>query len=314
VYYQGVTVTTAQLSEGYWRINEYSIDVYSCDWDGCAGGGVITSADNLCASGYTGPKCQVCADGYYADTYSGACFACGGGKVSPGTVVVLIVLSVVGLVLFVRAAQKGFESRVKTGVIMRIVGNAISQPEVGPLDKSGVVGSHSDMGSSCNGRFRKLFSNRVLSSLKTKVKIIFVAVQIIVGFTNTIVVSFPSNFINLLSFFTFFAIDVSSLVPLHCMSQNCGFKFFSEIVAMTIIPILLCLWVLFLYWLYLRLRGLYVTYESPHASACARDQAYVFCMRLIVGISYVVFPPVSAKLFSVFQYVSHFLLFVAFIV
>lgn len=298
----GVTVTSAQLSEGYWRINEYSIDVYSCEWNGCSGGSVTTSADNLCADGYTGPLCQVCADGHYADTYSGACLACGGGKVSSGSIVALVIIAVIGLIIFVRAAQKGFANRVKTGMIMRIIGNAISQPEVGPLDKSNAIGSHHELGSSCNGNFRRLFSNRVLSSIKTKIKIIFVAIQIVVGFTNTIVVSFPGGFITLLSYFSFFAIDVNSLVPLHCMSQNCGFKFFSEIVAMTIIPILVCLWILFVYLLYLKVSNNYISYESIQAKAAARDQAYVFCMRLIVGISYVVFPPVSAKLFSVFQY------------
>ena len=99
------TVATLNLTPGYWRLSNTSLDIRAC-WESnpnfqeaCAGG----SDAGIDGSGYcrtdadsdslnSGPLCRVCSDGYFFD--EGECTRCpsGGGLVHAILVMALVVI------------------------------------------------------------------------------------------------------------------------------------------------------------------------------------------------------------------------------
>ncbi|CAN0503308.1 unnamed protein product, partial [Ectocarpus sp. 12 AP-2014] len=78
---EGTLLETLPLAEGYWRSTETSTNIRECfNDDACIGSEVsqrISSPNDYCDTGYMGPYCAVCMDGYTIGV-SHTCHSCHG--------------------------------------------------------------------------------------------------------------------------------------------------------------------------------------------------------------------------------------------
>ena len=98
------TIATLNLSAGYWRHSEATIETHRCKLDGswspCVGGGDAgIEGVGYCAAGYRGPRCELC-DGpaytRYFDKLEARCHEC--GSMTARTVVLVFVMILLTLV------------------------------------------------------------------------------------------------------------------------------------------------------------------------------------------------------------------------
>eukprot|EP00904_Undaria_pinnatifida_P012520 jgi/Undpi1/8399/HiC_scaffold_25.g10867.m1 len=93
---KGTTVETLSLEEGYYRTSNTSHAVLECyQKSACLGG--IAVGDSSCASGYKGPYCAVCADGYARGT-SYSCHRCSHESVQSAVGIMVVVSSAILLI------------------------------------------------------------------------------------------------------------------------------------------------------------------------------------------------------------------------
>lgn len=305
---KNIQLRTLELKSGYWRVNADSSKIYECLWDGCMGGSFATSAANaniLCDDGYEGPECQVCSSGYYENLYAGSCSFCEHASISTGMLAFLIVAGIACLFGFAYAANRGMKHRVKMGMALRLVGNGIFQPD-GGQDSSQVRNRSCGYLSNilCPSETKQLFASLV-ASMRTKIKILFVTFQIVSGFENNINVDIPVNYLGLLNVISFLNFELKSVLPIHCWipSNRCVVNYFGEILIVTIVPLVLCLVLWILYYGYKVYQSLRTTDGKKLVATI--NHAYVFTFRVFIALTYVVFPPVSSKLFAAFYYVYY---------
>jgi hypothetical protein len=64
------------LERGYWRVHQDTDEILACPWGdrGCQGGTMV--GDDLCGTGYEGPLCAVCAEGYHFTRSTQTCEPC----------------------------------------------------------------------------------------------------------------------------------------------------------------------------------------------------------------------------------------------
>lgn len=279
------------LKDGYWRLHENSAKIFSCRLNGCSGGNFSNSdSDDLCKVGYEGPVCAVCSENYYEDLLAGSCLSCEGSNVSVGFLAFLAslgVVVVVGLFFAFRCTTSC------TTISLKLVYNVLR-------------GESSNFTANTGKHFLDKLSQRcskIFSSMKPKAKILFITLQIIAGFVRNVDVDIPANFLSFLSVLSFLNIDTKSVFPLYCWFSNsdCVRSYFKELLIMTLVPIGLCLLMVpFYYFFVIYERSRHVSQPSKER---AEEDAYVLCFKIFLGITYVVFPPVSSKLVGAFHYV-----------
>ena len=94
----GQQLATLQLQVGYWRLTPNSTQIFKCETAGCSGIPNATG-DERCADGSHGPKCALCAKGFFRSSASQtSCSQCFEG--SSGAAWVLSLYSFVSLSLF----------------------------------------------------------------------------------------------------------------------------------------------------------------------------------------------------------------------
>ena len=91
------------LDKGYWRIHDDTDKILSCPWgdQSCHGGTMV--GDSLCAEGYEGPLCAVCADGYHFTRSTQSCEPCeepSSWMDSYSSLAFLCLLFIIGIVAF----------------------------------------------------------------------------------------------------------------------------------------------------------------------------------------------------------------------
>jgi hypothetical protein len=85
------------LKPGYWRISPLSVTVTTCTLGTTACTGGNGTGDALCAVGYSGPLCAVCASGFVMNSLYKTCDACVSGKPAAISIVLIVLL---GMVVF----------------------------------------------------------------------------------------------------------------------------------------------------------------------------------------------------------------------
>lgn len=93
-----------ELEQGYWRWDANTQAVLTCRYasSSCVGG--LGTGDGVCATGYEGPLCAVCSQGYFQ--VDGGCEICSSSNQITGGVVLLIVLlfmALLGVALYLNA-------------------------------------------------------------------------------------------------------------------------------------------------------------------------------------------------------------------
>ncbi|CAN0183065.1 unnamed protein product [Scytosiphon promiscuus] len=96
----GMTLSTLNLTRGYWRTSAYSHEVLECQNNEACNGGVDTS--EYCEEGYGGPYCAVCQEGY-AQGYQYICSSCVGEnkRTAIGVSVALFFVAMVAVALVI---------------------------------------------------------------------------------------------------------------------------------------------------------------------------------------------------------------------
>ena len=99
------TMATLNLSVGFWRLSNRTIDIQSCGAQGADArcrGGVTSIGDDSCAPGLSGPWCQVCPADTYFDEKDGLCQDCPELRAAPilGFLFALLITVAVGVALF----------------------------------------------------------------------------------------------------------------------------------------------------------------------------------------------------------------------
>ncbi|CAN0218885.1 unnamed protein product [Ectocarpus sp. 4 AP-2014] len=118
------TLETLDLERGYWRSSNTSTEIRECyEVDSCVGG-----AGDLCAVGYDGPFCAVCAEGYTRGV-GYTCSRCDAGRRNwtIGVALVLVAVAVVTGALGVRYLGSSAERAVGWRIRSRFERSTVSQ-------------------------------------------------------------------------------------------------------------------------------------------------------------------------------------------
>ncbi|CAM9259474.1 unnamed protein product, partial [Hapterophycus canaliculatus] len=92
-----ITLEMLTIDKGFWRVSRTSRQVRTCyHEDACQGG--LTGTSDYCLTGYEGPYCAICGDGY-APQLSFACSQCSGS--TGGLVVALMFAVATGIIALV---------------------------------------------------------------------------------------------------------------------------------------------------------------------------------------------------------------------
>lgn len=91
------------LKDGFWRISQKATSTVECPYaDSCRGG--AGSGDELCSTGYEGPVCAVCSDGYVFRSSTQRCEPCSDSAgLDAGTILFLAILGLllaIGLYIY----------------------------------------------------------------------------------------------------------------------------------------------------------------------------------------------------------------------
>jgi len=109
------------VAPGYWRHAEANLFVAECPSGntGCAGG--AGAGDSLCARGYEGPLCSVCARGY--GKINDICVKCEDHDASIGIMVAVLVVWIVVLFVVIRSTTKPGEDNAEVSTVVKIAVN-----------------------------------------------------------------------------------------------------------------------------------------------------------------------------------------------
>ena len=181
---------------GFWRQCETCVIIEQCIYpDNCIGSGNISEQ---CASGNTGPLCNVCEDGYSRDT-QGRCNKCG----SIGILVNMILSSVFAFIIIFIIIVYVFRK-----AIIKMLGKYFHRLEE---------------------RLERMNWNKH----RTKVKIIIAFIQITSGIPALLSVEFHPAFHEFLSVMSYFTMGFIASIDLGCYFS---YNFYTTLRVSTLIP------------------------------------------------------------------------------
>ncbi|GMH68263.1 hypothetical protein TrST_g5438 [Triparma strigata] len=204
----GMTLEALEILPGYWRTSSTSKEILACLNSIHCKWGVDTT--DLCAEGYTGPLCAVCASGFAAVGVgeSLTCNVCNTGSEAAVSIAVAIVLLIFTAVLACYL-NKGFGEDVQSLL-----------------------------------RQRSLASSEAVNSVAQKfekyqpiIKIIFTYFQVVGSLGFLYGLNFPPIFSTATSIFGgIFSLDFISIMPLGCIAPA---DFYVKLVVYTALPLIL---------------------------------------------------------------------------
>lgn len=199
----GVTLATFELQDGWWRSGPNSDTVIECP-HASACSGFSNSTDSLCRSGYEGPLCAVCIEGWFESTETGNCEPCGETKSHTGTIVIGCLLTTVVLLLAV-GLYWAYEERERVPVVAKLVHKC----------------------------------ELAVEPVKVKGKIIVLTYQVMYAFAGIAHkydgVVFPSPADNFVAKLGIFNLDVIGYVPAKCIKRDA--TFYTTLVIKTVGPL-----------------------------------------------------------------------------
>jgi hypothetical protein len=302
----GVTTCYADvlvIQEGYWRRHNTSIAVLDClESSSCIGGAYV--ANDLCETGYEGPLCAVCADGYYRDGQQ--CSVCDdSGSISSVLAfyiaVAILLVGVMTFFFYLKCIDTKPELE-KTQSIRKILGEidnlSTDSGEVNSQVEGTVSGSDALPKPTFKERAMAWFQAEY-KDLRIKLKIVITTYQIISAIPSVLSVRFPSAFDSFLGAFNVFNLNVVSSIPVGC-TQN--YTFVDELVFTTLFPIALALILLTMYILdaLWQVRVLVFCSALPPAVLVRLHRLNSQYLTYFFFLTYLVLPSVSTKIFQMF--------------
>jgi hypothetical protein len=197
------------LEPGHWRRFPHSEAVLPCllGYKSCPGGS--GSGDSVCAEGYTGPLCSICADDHYL--MSGECFPCKQTNFSSPTIFILIVSLIAcayGLLLVAFWYYKDEEEANKPRLLRRI--------------------------SRVRQWIREFFGEVVV-----KIKIIVATFQVVISAADVFNVVMPGKFASFCRSFNVLNMNLGSLIPTSCYFDRFEYNFMFRLFLATIGPLVM---------------------------------------------------------------------------
>ncbi|CAM9092872.1 unnamed protein product [Scytosiphon promiscuus] len=217
---EGILLETLPLATGYWRSSHTSTVIRECfNDDACVGStsaatfGVVSerdlSVDDYCATGYMGPYCAVCVDGYTIGV-SHTCHSCD----SPYWAGMVVIMALTGVVLVV-------------GVVI-ILNDLVGNPALTDLSETPL----------------SVWSRRLRKMPFHKLKIPLVVLQIMTQYASITSIEFPSAFQTFLSTLSVINLELGWVFSSVCIIDV---SFHGNLLAATIGPLLFLLVLLITY-------------------------------------------------------------------
>ena len=128
--HENATFASISLHLGYWRHGAATEVTYRCrtsgEWSPCAGGSDAgTDGVGYCASGFHGPKCEVCVEpSHYFDSVSARCRAC--GDVAARAAAACAIAAALGLVILAAVLFFDSEHPPSGGLALRLHRKVVS--------------------------------------------------------------------------------------------------------------------------------------------------------------------------------------------
>ncbi|CBN75058.1 conserved unknown protein [Ectocarpus siliculosus] len=204
---EGTLLETLPLAEGYWRSTETSTNIRECfNDDACIGSEVsqrISSPNDYCDTGYMGPYCAVCMDGYTTGV-SHTCHSCDGSYWAG----MVVVMALTGVVLVV-------------GVVI-VLNDLVGNPALTDLSETHF----------------SVMSRRIRTIPFHKLKIPFVVLQIITQYASITSIEFAPVFQTFLSTISVINLDLGWVLTSVCIIDV---NFYGNLIAATVGPLMVLL-------------------------------------------------------------------------
>ena len=214
--------STIVLSPGRWRTEPNSTRIEACLSEAACPGGVGTS--DHCPNGSTGALCAVCSGGYRRDT-QGGCLPCEESDVQIADALPVAIVLLLLCPLLIGCCRQCMRRRRKARAAAR-------QSEEGGASSEGEK-------EAANRAYRdspKQASQRFMSSLIIKLKILTAHQQVLQGLAGVFRIRWPAAFKHLLAYLRVFQFDVISIAPIECIIP---YDFLSALVVRTLVPLVL---------------------------------------------------------------------------
>lgn len=294
------------LDRGYWRRYPTNEEVMACVSDiGCQGGNL--TGNGLCAIGYAGPLCSVCADGYFS--VSGLCVSCAGDLMTPTLIayicvfVFLLVMAMAIYYIYFRFFRRHFQSEFDGRY------------------------SYSDRATAtaADGRFSRAASLHILpddepipplvklcvawlkknfSQLSSQLKIIVSTYQVITAASTVLDVTMPASFTNFADVADFLNLNISGALPFAC---NGNYNFVDHMFLATLMP--MCIGgVIMIAFLVAWAKARFRIQSNPNRRRGAKrrkfNQLRNQYFKYFLYLAYMVLPSVTTIIFQMFPCVN----------
>lgn len=289
------------LDPGYWRRYPTNEEVMACDSDvGCIGGNL--TGDGVCALGYTGPLCSVCAEGYFS--VSGLCVACAGSVMTPTLIayicVFLVMLSaaIVAVYIYFRYFRLHFESQLagrysfgdRPSERISAAGSLHMKPNDEPVPPLVTL---------CVKWLKRNFAR-----LASQMKIIVSTYQVITSASTVLDVTMPTSFTNFADVADFLNLNLSGALPFACSGS---YSFIDHLFITTLAPVAISLLILvgFVFeWTRARIRIQNNHNRRRGAKRRKFNQLFNKYFKYFLYLAYMVLPSVSTIIFQMFPCVD----------
>ena len=230
----GVSQESAVLQKGYWRTSLNSSNVSPCESStiACSGG----NGTDLCAVGYEGPYCSLCADGYSYSVFLGGCKQCDDkANVAKNMIVAVSLMILLVTTLGWKFICQRSDINEKRNDSHEQLTTKIQK------NKKTVDALIDDIGEFLTAS----------SILWTKAKPVLVYLQYANVMSFSYRIQFPKFLDKFLAYFSFLNLNMSNLLQLDCFLPKKYLNFYASLVFLTMIPLISIIGIA-LYWLYLK--------------------------------------------------------------
>ena len=192
------------------------MQVCPSELSGCEGG--TATGDGLCKTGFTGPLCAVCADGYFAEDND--CISCSGSQKLSSSAIALIVAGVVVTLLALGYLYRRY----------RQLRHYVKEDADGAANM--VFGANS---SDTNFLDKALiWLSLHIRTVIAKLKIVLVTYQIVAAVPEVFSVTLPKKVTSMLQSLAFVNLDFVSVLAVQCSSN---YTFIDKLIIRTLLPI-----------------------------------------------------------------------------
>ncbi|CAM9112289.1 unnamed protein product, partial [Sphacelaria rigidula] len=199
----GMTLSMLKLDHGYYRTSVESHEVLRCHQENACIGGAETS--QYCETGYQGPYCAVCEEGY-ASGYQYSCSSCFGEnkRSAMGTSIALLLVALV--------------------IITMVIANLIRVLDENSTDTASILEKRL---TSCRERIANIIP-------LTSIKIVVVVWQIVTQFSSVVNVVYPDVYERFLSALNLVNLNLGFILSVSCIVD---INFYGQLVFVTISPL-----------------------------------------------------------------------------